>query len=58
MIDDALLSAKQLLIKAMGNPDEITRHAICDFYENEMSVLVRLKSSKLRNVFQVDIVNE
>ena len=58
MINDALLSAKHLLIKAIGNPDEITRHAICDFYETEMSVLVRLKGSKLRDVFQLDIANE
>ena len=58
MIDDSLLSAKQLLVKATGKPDEVIRNAIRDFYETEMSALVRLKSSKLRDIYQLDLVNE
>ena len=58
MIDDALLSAKQLVVKATGKPDGAIRSAIRDFYETEMSSLVRLKSSKLRDIYQLDVVNE
>lgn len=58
MIDDALLSTKQSLIKATGKSDEVIRSAIRDLYETEMSALVRLKSSKLRDIYQLDVVNE
>ncbi|KAL8793127.1 MAG: hypothetical protein Q9195_004239 [Heterodermia aff. obscurata] len=58
LIDDALLNAKQYLFKATGEPDEAIRSAIRDFYETEMSALVRLGSSKLRDIFQLDVVND
>lgn len=58
MIDNALLSAKQLLIETLGQPDEIIGSAIREFYETEMSALVRLRSSKLRDIYQLDVVNE
>ena len=58
MIDNALLSAKQTLFGATGKPDEVIRSVIREFYETETSALVRFKSSKLRDIYQLDVVNE
>ena len=58
MNDDALISAKQLLTEATERPGQDINGAIRAFYEKSMSTLIRRKSLRLRNTYQLDAVHE